>query len=260
MKVTLLFIIVFLAIHAEAAELKIISQDYLPFAGKGEGDKSVGAFVEIAENGICKKLAYTCKFEIYPIRRGEKMIIDGEAHLFLAFIPNPERRQTMFFSPSISSSESTFYVMKGKSGAYKSNADLLDKKIGVFGPSALTVLLSKTEGEMGKKFSLEVEPGSATPLRKLDGGRYGENGAAFANSAVAAHQKKTENLSVEQVAFKGIPSFHGIAMSKKGVPEPDAKKIYDSLLEYMKTDDAKAILKKWGLEPFTGTNFGGPNG
>ena len=243
-----------------AMDLKIVHQDYLPFAGKGDGPKIGGAFHEIAESVICKKLGHKCTYEIAPIRRAEKMIVDGEAHLFLAMVPNPDRRKTMFFSSSLSASESTFFVMKGKAGSFKKIEDFGGKKVGLFGPSALSILLAKLNEPLAKKITIEEDSDPAQPLRKLNGSRYGEDGGVFANSAVGSLQVRQENLNVEMVTFKGTPTFHSISMSKKSLPEAEAKKIFDALGEFVKSEEYKKILKQWQINPFEGKAFDGPNG
>lgn len=227
-----------------ATDLKVVGTQFLPLDGTGKDGKAQGAYVEILEH-VCKKLNHNCTFEIFPAKRAESMIVDGEAHIVMGFTKSSDREKTMRFSDAISKSGYTFFVKKGTAGQYKSANDFFDKEIGVYSGGTFTSF-AKVNQTVGGKLKYVKEVDTALPLKKLNGGRYP---AAFSNRNVGNIAAKDGNFDVEPVSFDPDEVDNFISFSRKSVSDDLYNKMSAALDEFIRSPEGKAIFKKWDLKP-----------
>ena len=85
-----------------------------------------------------------------------------------------------------------------------------------------------------------------TAFKKLEGKRY-TDGIVFALRPVGEHFAKTNKSPIEPVSFDPIPVEHTCGMSRKAVSDDVFKKFEAGAKDFLKTDEAKAIYKKWDM-------------
>lgn len=238
------YIALVFSVAAPAKPIRVVSQEFMPLVGSKDGKTMTGAYYELIKK-VCEKIEAQCTFEIYPLARVEKMLESGEAHVGLAMAKTPKREANYNFPPSISQVGYTFFVKKGHTGKYKKFEDFKGKTVGVHGGSATHRSLETLNEKHGKILNIAPEPTSETPMRKLNGDRYGKEGAGFCSRPVCLYQAKKENLAIEPVSFDPYLQSHSAPVSKKGVDEATFKKISAAIVEVMKSPEMKKIFNDY---------------
>lgn len=178
---------------AEATSLPavhFVTKPFAPYTEAGPGGRAAGPLVELL-NAACAKVRWRCSVELLPWRRAMAMAERGEVDGIFPVVDSPARRATFLLSPSVVSGR---YVLVARSGpAVFISADrheLAGRTLAAYGPSdATTTLQQFAEGVRGS--STKIEADHRTVLRKLAAGRYGEEGLALVNEAVAEQMLAT---------------------------------------------------------------------
>lgn len=224
-------------------EMKVCGQEFMPYQGTGTDKKMTGAFYQLMKR-TCEKLSVKCSFDVVPLARCLKMAEDGEVHAVLGIAKIPERELIMYFPAPVSQVGYTFFVKKGTATKYSKIEDLKGKTVGVHGGSATGKNLVENNEKFGKILKIEEEAVAETPMRKLSGGRYGENAAGYCTRPVCLHQAKLEKLDVEPVAFDQKLQSHSIGFSKKSVDSETFEAFKKTLVDQLKTAEMKKVFEE----------------
>ena len=247
MKVSVGFLILFVS-AAQAKELKIVSQEFMPIAGAGpDGKLSAGAHYEVAKI-MCEKGGFKCSFDLLPLDRAMAQVKAGEAHMFIGLAKNPEREEFLYFPPAITQVGYTFFVKKGEAGKYTKLDDFKSKSVGVQISGATGKDLIEQNKKLGGTIKIMEEVMSDTAPKKLAMGRYPAGSAVYCARAVCMHQAAKEGLDIEPVSFDGKLQAHSFGISKKAVTPVQFEEIKKALVEAMKTEAAKKAITSNNLK------------
>lgn len=239
---TLLSLIVILgAAIAQAKDIKVVSQEFMPIGGSGADGKMAGVHFEVAKR-VCDKLKYTCKFEMMPLARGLDEIKSGGAHIILGIAKNAEREEIANFPNGLTQVGYTWFVKKGEGSKYKSADDFKGKTVGVHGGSATHKDLQEQNAKLGGSMKIVEETTAETAPKKLAGGRYGDGAAIYCARAVCMFKAKQEKIDIEPVSFDGKLQSHSAGISKKGVDAAEFEKIKVAFAEVMKLPEVQKIV------------------
>ncbi len=236
---------------ATAKEYKAVVLDFLPIDGQNSSGKFAGVQVELTE-AVCKKLKYTCKFELLPIRRAEEMMAKGEADFMLGLAVSPQRKEIGYFSPMLTSSAYTFFAKAGAAKKYKALADVAGSTVGVHGPSGTQRSLESLNAKVSNKIKIEMEPVTDVPFKKLAGDRYGDNGLVYSNRAVGTYMVQKMKIPLEPVSFDTEKLHHGVLLSKKSFTADEYKKVWTAFKEVMDSPEGKKIYSNWPVDKYDG--------
>lgn len=245
-QVILGFLMVFVALAAQARDFKVVGQEFMPVQGSGSDGKMAGVHYEVAK-AVCEKLKWNCKFEIMPLVRCLEQLTSGEAQMSLGLAKNAEREAIANVPGLVTQVGYTFFVKKGDAAKYKKVDDFKGMTVGTHGGSATGKDLIKQDKENSLALKIVEETTAETPGKKLGGDRYGEKSAAYIARAVGMYQAKMEKLDIEPVSFDAFLQSHTLLVSKKGVSAEEFDQIKKAIGEIMKTDKMKKMVADNGL-------------
>ena len=232
---------------AFAKDFVVTGQELMPIAGTGADGKMDGVYHQLMKR-TCEKLKYNCKFEIIPLARQMEMLKNGQSHAALGLARSPDREEFAHYPPMITQVGYTFAVKKGDAGKYSKMDDFKGMTIGVHGGSATGKDLQEQNKKLGGALKIVEEAVVETSLRKLAGGRYGDNSAAYCIRPMCILQAKKENLGVEPVAFDGKLQSHTVIFSKKSVPAAEFETWKKAMMEVASTAEFKKLLVDQGFQ------------
>lgn len=157
----------------------------------------------------CARLSWRCEIEVLPWRRALEMAQRGEVEGIFTVVDSPERRQYFHVSPPVIEGRYMLFARQGNGLQFKGDAQVLaGRVIGAYGPSVTALTLAQLIEAVPRARS-EVEPDNRTVLRKLSAGRYGEDGLALVNEAVAEVLMREDGIRNLQPA--GVVKAFGYA-------------------------------------------------
>ncbi len=178
----------FNVIAAEDQEILLTTQDWPPYQTY-IGSELTGAAVDVVRCAM-EKLERPYRFEVYPWRRSQIMVMTSKAHGFFAASKSNERDEYATFSEIIAEQEWTWYLLKAnkldpKQDSFKEGA----KVAAMIGSNMLSWL--KNKNYKITKEHIDTE--------KLFIGLFdGEYDAILVNNLVAKHAINKLGLSKEQ--------------------------------------------------------------
>ena len=230
---------------ASATELRFVAEPLPPFSYEVEG-RPAGPLVDIMQ-AACLRLDWRCSVEVLPWRRALRMGQAGEVEGVFAVVTPPTTRPKFHVSPPVIDAR---YVLLARSASALNfdgdNRVLAGRTVGVYGPSgaqdALTTLIHEVPGARA-----EIETDNRTVLRKLAAGRYGNEGLALANEAVARQLIREDSLAGLRTA--GVVKSFGYAfgLNRERVSEADALTFAAAISELCRSGRTAELLKPYGL-------------
>ncbi len=136
---------------------------------------------------------------------------------------------------------------QGNGLQFKGDAQVLaGRVIGAYGPSVTALTLAQLIEAVPRARS-EVEPDNRTVLRKLSAGRYGEDGLALVNEAVAEVLMREDGIRNLQPA--GVVKAFGYAfgLSRQTVDPAQSLALGKALHELCRSGRTAELLKPYGL-------------
>lgn len=229
---------------AAATELTIVGQEYPPFNWSESGQVR-GGMVDVLR-AACDKLHYQCHFQIVPLARAIKMLQDGSADAVMSLIPNAERAAFARFSPVLVVNHLSYFGIQGQATPHNKLQDLRGWTVAAVRGSASLQLARQHQQLVGDQIVVE-EVNNETLVKKLQAGRYGEQGAIFGGEAVLTYEADKIHLALEPVLRTEAQHFV-TAFSRKSMDAPTFDALYKALEALKKNGEVKRILKPYGLK------------
>jgi len=124
-----LFLMAYLLMPAEGAELKFVTHDFPPFSYESGGTLS-GAAIDIVRQ-TCSEIEMSCPIELLPWKRAQFKVKRGKVQAMLVIGWNNKRAQWLSFSPPLLKTQYGFFVNSSNPLDYRSLSDIAGAKIGV---------------------------------------------------------------------------------------------------------------------------------
>lgn len=176
-------------LQAAPPTLHFATKPFAPYAYAGADGRAAGPLVELL-HAACAEAGWHCKVEVLPWRRALGMAQRSELDGIFPVVDSTARRAALHLSPAVLQAR---YVLVGREGGAAGLAGLAGRTVATYGPSdAATTLRQLAETQPGMR--VEIEPDHRTVLRKLHAGRYGDNGLALVNEAVALDLRATSAM------------------------------------------------------------------
>lgn len=225
--------------------LRFVTEPFPPYTYATDG-RAAGPMVDVLQ-AACTRLAWSCSIEVLPWRRALNMAQHAEVEGIFTIVDSPERRQYFHVSPPVIEGRYVLFARLGSSYQYGGDPQtLVGRVIGAYGPSATALTLEQLIDGVPRAHS-EIEPDNRTVLRKLSVGRYGEDGLALANEAVAQVLMREDGLRNLQPA--GLVKAFGYAfgLSRQNVDPAQALALAKTLYELCRSGRTAELLKPYGL-------------
>ncbi len=241
----ILIFILFVSFSVDSKELRVglAELDYPPFYFKEQG-KYHGAALEVSRT-IANRLNHQLVFVRYPWKRIQTYLQSGDVDMMILYFKTPERAKDVVYVeiPHIYES-SDLFVRKNSDIKFK--GDLLDLQKYSFGNVRGYSYGDEYNNAKGI-FKQEVN-NEEQLIRIL---AYGRIDIGVGNKAVILRHAKALGLS-DKIRFIEPPidiSANYIAFSKTRRDAQELADEYSEMLKvFVKTDEYKAILKKYSLE------------
>lgn len=236
-----------------ANELRFVTEEFYPFSYSVSepenpyGSRAGGPLVEVVQL-VCRRIQYHCPVDIYPWRRAFARAEHGDADGIFVVVWSPERQRLLHITQMLVRSRYSVFSRNSNALIYRQPADMTGKTIGVYGPSGTSYVLSERLRSIpDTRVHLVVD--NRRLLRMLESGRFGEDGLAVVNQAVARNLIKDEGLTGIHQAGELEPVSYGIGFSRRTV-SPDRFMVFQNALAQAVADGSVPdILRRYGLEP-----------
>jgi polar amino acid transport system substrate-binding protein len=231
--------------------LRFVTLEFAPFI-YGENQEVAGPGRDLIA-AVCVHARITCSYDIYPWRRAQELIRNGDADGMMVIGRNSRREEWIRFSPPHFRTEYGFFVNATETMVYTDVSQLQGLKIGVFAPSNTATQLSKIRDSMvdAGLVPLEIEerPDDPSGFRKLAAGRIG---AVYSNRDRGHKIIDDEGLS-QAVRYagghQGILYYAGIS---RNFPDQALVDRFESAWrDLFRRGDAQKIIESYGLEAAT---------
>ncbi len=234
-----------MATLASATELRFVAEPLPPYSYEIEG-RPAGPLVDVMQ-AVCAKLDWRCSVEVLPWRRALRMGQAGEVEGVFAVVTPPTTRPKFHVSPPVIDARYLLFARSASTLNFDGdNRVLAGRVIGVYGPSgaqdAATALIHAVPGAR-----TEIETDNRAVLRKLAAGRYGEDGLALANEAVAQQLMREDGMSGLRPAGQVKTFGYAFGLNKERVDAATAAVFAKALLELCRSGRTAELLKPYGL-------------
>lgn len=244
---TLAMLAVVVAAQAQARDMRFVTEPFPPYTYASDG-RAAGPMVDVLQQA-CARLAWRCDIEVLPWRRALGMAQRAEVEGIFTVVDSPERRQYFHVSPPVIEGRYVLFARAGNGLQYGGDAQVLaGRTIGAYGPSA-TALTLEALVEGVPRVRTEIEPDNRTVMRKLSAGRYGEDGLALANEAVAQLLIREDALHNLQAAGLVKVFGYSFGLSRQNVDLTQAQALAKVLYELCRSGRTAELLKPYGLPP-----------
>lgn len=239
-----------IAPQAHAAEkLRFVTLEFAPFI-YGENQQVAGPGRDIIA-AVCAEAKIDCSYDIYPWRRAQELMKNGDADGMMVIGRNPKREEWIRFSPPHFRTEYGLFVKADNEMRFTDLSQLAGFKIGVFAPSNTATQLMSIRDEMAARgltpIEIDERPDDASGFRKLAAGRID---AVYSNRDRGRQILEAEGLTAGvryAGGHQGIFYYAGFARSfpDQGVID----RFNAAWRELFRRGEAQEIIKGYGLEP-----------
>lgn len=233
------------ATFASALELRFVAEPLPPYSYEAQG-RAAGPLVDVLQ-AACERLAWRCSVEVLPWRRALRMGQAGEVEGVFAIVTPPHTRPRFHVSPPVLDARYLLFSRSASNLTFDGDtAPLAGRAIGVYGPSgAQDAAAALIRGVPGARMQIETD--NRVVLRKLAAGRYGDEGLALANEAVAQELMREDGLAGLRPA--GVVKSFGYAfgLNRERVSEADALAFAAAINELCRSGRTAELLKPYGL-------------
>ncbi len=241
---------VFVSTQAVAADkIRFVTLEFAPFI-YGENQQVAGPGRDIIA-ADCAEAKIDCSYDIYPWRRAQELIRNGDADGMMVIGRNPRREKWIRFSPPHFRTEYGVFVKSDNGMEFTDVAQLEGYRVGVFAPSNTAIQLTGIRDKMVKQgldpIVIEERPDDSSGFRKLAAGRID---AVYSNRDRGRQILEAEGL-LEGVRYagghQGIFYYAGFARS---FPDQALINRFDAAWrELFRRGEAQKIIESYGLEP-----------
>ncbi len=243
-RIAVLLILILAATYAIAVD-KIVfyTQDFPPFSFTFNGQIS-GPYVDIIKL-VCKEIGVEAEIGLFEWGDAQERAKKGEAHALFVMGKNKSRESWLYFSHPINETEYGFFVKTSDDLEYKNPRQLLDYKIGVYGPSNTEKSLRKI-AEQEKSINIEVYPLDEAAFQNLS---LKDTQAVFSNVDVG--NQLVRKLKLKNVRYAGHSKKlnYFIGFLKDNIDKATFDKFNNKLKELTDSGKIKEILDMYNLKP-----------
>lgn len=230
---------------ASAVELRFVAEPLPPYSFEANR-RAAGPLVDVLQ-AACAELDWRCSVEILPWRRALRMGQAGEVEGVFAVVTPPSTRPRFHVSPPVIDARYLLFARSASTLDFDGDTRALaGRVVGVYGPSgaqdALTALIRGVPGARA-----EVEADNRAVLRKLAAGRYGDEGLALVNEAVAQQLIREEGLGGLRPAGPVKNFGYAFGLNRERVDEATAAAFAKALQELCRSGRTAELLKPYGL-------------
>jgi len=232
-----------------AEKIRFVTLEFAPFI-YGENQQVAGPGRDIIA-AVCAEAKLDCSYDIYPWRRAQELMKNGDADGMMVIGRNPKREEWIRFSPPHFRTEYGLFVKADNEMHFTDLSQLEGLKVGVFEPSNTATQLQDIRDEMVARgldpIEIDERPDDASGFRKLAAGRID---AVYSNRDRGRQILEAEGLTAGvryAGGHQGISYYAGFARSF-----PDQKLIdrFDAAWrELFRRGEAQEIIESYGLEP-----------
>lgn len=238
-----------LGTHVGAQDLRFVTLDFAPFI-YGEDQQVAGPGRDVIA-AACHAAELDCSYDIFPWRRAQELMREGEADGMMVIGRNPGREEWLDFSPPLFRTEYGFFVGGDSTANLDSLAGLAGYRVGVFAPSNTAVQLEGLRDRMISEglepLEIDGRPDDVSGFRKLAAGRI---------DAVYSNRDRGRKVLIENdlagdvryaMSDKGILYYAAI---RKSFEKPDiSRRFFEGLSEVFANGRAAEIIESYELEP-----------
>ncbi|MEM7021500.1 MAG: transporter substrate-binding domain-containing protein [Pseudomonadota bacterium] len=232
-----------------AEKLRFVTLEFAPFI-YGENQQVAGPGRDVIA-AVCEEANIDCSFDIYPWRRAQELIRDGEADGMMVIGRNPEREEWLWFSPPLFRTEYGFFVSAENPLEFEDLSQIAGYRVGVFAPSNTATQLEGIRDQMVADgidpIEIDQRPDDAAGLRKLAAGRLD---AVYSNRDRGDAIIRDERLSAE-VRYAGPHQaiFYYAGVTKTFPDRGLVDHFLDAWRRLFANGVAQSIIEGYGLEP-----------
>ncbi|MBV8501289.1 MAG: transporter substrate-binding domain-containing protein [Paucibacter sp.] len=229
---------------AAPVAMHFVTKQFPPYAYAGSNGQAAGPMVELLF-AACAKAGMECSVSVLPGRRAYRMAEIGEADGIFPIVDSPDRRAEYDLSPDVVRGR---YVLLGSScdrGCVQ-QLDGTSRTVAAFGPSEASRTLQRMVAAMPGTMA-QIEPDHQIVVRKLEAGRYGKNGLALVNDAVARWQMSDAGeRRLHEVAMVRAFSYTYAFVRKPG-SEGRGRQLSAAINEFCRSGKTAQIFKPYKL-------------
>jgi len=232
-----------------ADKIRFVTLEFAPFI-YGENQEVAGRGRDIIA-AVCAEAELDCSYDIYPWRRAQELMKNGDADGMMVIGRNPKREEWIRFSPPHFRTEYGVFVKGDNELDFSDISQIEGYRIGVFAPSNTATQLMGVREEMIAQglspIEIDERPDDASGFRKLAAGRID---AVYSNRDRGRQILEAEAL-VDKVRYagghQGILYYAGFARS---FPDYELLDRFDEAWhELFRRGEAQEIIRGYGLEP-----------
>jgi polar amino acid transport system substrate-binding protein len=234
---------------AAAEKIRFVTLEFAPFI-YGENQQVAGPGRDVIA-AVCAEAKLDCSYDIYPWRRAQDLMRNGDADGMMVIGRNPRREEWIRFSPPHFRTEYGFFVKADNALGFTDIAQLAGYRVGVFAPSNTAVQLTGIRDDMLAQgldpIEIDERPDDSSGFRKLAAGRID---AVYSNRDRGRQILEAEGLT-EAVRYagghQGIFYYAGFARS---FPDQALLDRFDAAWRALfRRGEAQKIIEGYGLEP-----------
>ncbi|XHS78263.1 substrate-binding periplasmic protein [Burkholderiaceae bacterium UC74_6] len=231
------------AAQADATRWQFVTEQFAPYT-LARGGEAAGPMVDVLRR-VCEKLRVDCNVEVLPWRRALRMAERGEVEGIFTVVDTPERRAAFWLADPVIEARYTFFARADNAFAYTAPRDLREQTIGVYGPSASSTILSGLLKEGNARMVVEVD--NTTVLRKLAGGRYGDDGLAMVNEMVAREIIAHEHMTGLRAVGEASRFTYTFGLSRQRLQAADLARFNEALTQLCRSGELQRLLDPYGM-------------
>lgn len=232
-----------------ANQIRFVTLEFAPFI-YGENEQVAGPGRDVIA-AVCAEAKLDCTYDIYPWRRAQELMKDGDADGMMVIGRNPEREEWIRFTPPLFRTEYGIFVSADDDMAFTDLAQLQGYKIGVFAPSNTAKQLMAVRDEMLARgldpIEIDERPDDSSGFRKLAAGRID---AVYSNRDRGQQILDAEDLGAGVRYAGGHQEIFYYAGFARSFPDQELlDRFDDAWRELFRRGEAQDIIKSYGLEP-----------
>ncbi len=238
--------------QASAAEkIRFVTLEFAPFI-YGENEQVAGPGRDLID-AVCEEAGIECSYALYPWRRAQKLMRDGEADAMMVIGRNPKREEWIRFSPPHFRTEYGIFVNADNAMDFNDIAQLEGFEIGVFAPSNTAVQLTRIRDEMEARgldpIEIDERPDDSSGFRKLAAGRID---AVYSNRDRGRQVIAAEGLAPGVRYAGGHQAILYYAGFARSFSDQELIDRFDAAWRALfRRGEALEIIRSYGLEPAT---------
>jgi polar amino acid transport system substrate-binding protein len=230
-------------LQAAPPTLHFATKPFAPYAYADANGRAAGPLVELLQ-AACADTGWHCTVAVLPWRRALGMAERGELDGVFPVVDSAARRSAFHLSPAVL--QARYVLVSHQRGTAGPPPGLAGRTVAAYGPSdAATTLRQLAEGQPGVRVA--IEPDHQTVLRKLLAGRYGDDGLALVNEAVAKHLRDTGDMHALQAVGVVKPLRYAYALVPQRVGSAQAQAFAAAVAALCRSGQASALLRRHAL-------------